>query len=171
MNSIPKHVIRFLLLVILQVLIFNQLDFGFGIHIIILPLFVMLLPFEISILSILTFAFLIGFITDIFSNTYGLHTSSILMMAYFRPILFKKFAPTDGYDPLKEPTIFDMGNRWFLSVFGSLLLIHHFWYFLIEVFRINEFFFILQNTIFSCIISFLMAIVLQILMIKRERKK
>lgn len=171
MNNITKHVIRFLLLVILQVMIFNQLELGFGIHIMILPLFVMLLPFEIGIISILSFAFLIGFIADIFSNTYGLHASSLVMLAYFRPMVFKKFAPTEGYDPLKEATFFDMGNSWFFYVFGSLLLIHHFWYFFIEIFRINELFLILQNTIFSCIVSFLMAIVLQILMIKRGQRK
>jgi hypothetical protein len=171
MNNITKHVFRFLLLAILQVLILNQLEFGFGIHIMILPLFVMLLPFEISIISTMSFAFLIGFITDIFSNTYGLHASSLLMMAYFRPILFKKFAPTDGYDPLKEANIFDMGIRWFFYVFGSLLLIHHFWYFLIEIFRINEFFLILKKTIFSSVISFLLALVIQILIIKKGTQK
>ena len=91
MNLVTKHIIRFIILWILQVLIFNQLEFGFGIHMMIYPLFIMLLPFDLGILSLLLYAFLLGLSIDIFSNTYGLHASSLLMMAYFRPIIFNFF--------------------------------------------------------------------------------
>jgi len=64
-----------------------------------------------------------------------------------------------------------MGGSWFLFTYGNLLLIHHFWFFLIEIFRMNEFFFILQNTLFSVIISFILALVLQTLMIKKVTQK
>jgi hypothetical protein len=167
MNVVTKHIIRFILLWLLQVLIFNQLEFGFGIHMMVYPLFIMLLPFDIGILSLLLYAFLLGLSIDIFSNTFGLHASSLLMMAFFRPIIFNFFAPRDGYDPLKQASIDDMGLRWFILTYGNLLLIHHFWFFLIEIFRMNEFLLILQNTFFSVIISFILAVVLQTLMIKK----
>ena len=109
MNLVTKHIIRFITLWILQVLIFNQLEFGFGIHMMVYPLFIMLLPFDLGILSLLLYAFLLGLSIDIFSNTYGLHASSLLMMAYFRPFIFNFFAPRDGYDPLKQASINDMG--------------------------------------------------------------
>jgi hypothetical protein len=92
-------------------------------------------------------------------------------MAYFRPIIFKFYSPREGYDPLKEPSIVDMGSRWFLLVFGYLLLIHHFWYFLIEIFRIDEFLFILQKTIFSLIASFLLCLLIQTFLIKKSSAK
>ena len=93
MNTLFKNIARFILLALFQVLVFNQLELGYGIHIMIYPLFIMLLPFELGIISLLSLAFLMGFLVDIFSNTYGLHASSLLMMTYFRPRIFKMFSP------------------------------------------------------------------------------
>jgi len=171
MDVIVKHIIRFLLLAILQIFIFNGLEFGYGIHMMLYPLFIMLLPFETGSISLLLLAFLMGFLIDIFSNSYGLHASSLVMMAFFRPIVFKLFSPRDGYDPIKEPSIFDMGGRWFFLVFGNLLLIHHFWFFIIEVFRIDEFPLILQCTLFSLVISCLLSVIIQILILKKVKSK
>lgn len=171
MNTLFKNIARFILLALFQVLVFNQLELGYGIHIMIYPLFIMLLPFEMGIISLLPLAFLMGFIVDIFSNTYGLHASSLLMMTYFRPRIFKMFSPIDGYDPIKEPTFFDMGIRWFFSTFAYLLLIHHFWYFLIEIFRFSEIFSILIKTSLSVLFSFGLTIVIQQLLYKKVKRQ
>ena len=171
MNSLTKNIIRFFVFVVLQALIFNQLEIGYGFHLMIHPLFVMLLPFEMGVISLLGLAFLLGIIIDVFSNTYGLHASSLVMMAYFRPMLFKFYGPREGYDPLKEPNVFDMGNRWFTLVFGFLLLIHNFWFFLVESFQLNQFLFILQKTIFSTVPSFLICLLLQRFLIKKSKTK
>jgi hypothetical protein len=155
----------------IQSLVFNQIELGFGIHMMVHPLFIMLLPFETGIFTLMSLAFVMGLIIDVFSNTYGLHASSLLLMAYMRPVIFKFYGPREGYDPLKEPSLFDMGSRWFLFVFGYLLLIHHFWYFLIEIFRFDQFLLIIQKTVFSVIISFLLCIVLQTFLIKKSKSK
>ncbi len=171
MNTLFKNIARFILLALFQVLVFNQLELGYGIHIMIYPLFIMLLPFEMGIISLLSLAFFMGFLVDILSNTYGLHASSLLMMTYFRPRIFKMFSPIDGYDPIKEPTFFDMGIRWFLSTFAYLLLIHHFWYFLIEIFRFNEIFSILIKTSLSFMFSIGLSIVIQQLLYKKVKRQ
>jgi len=171
MNSITKNSFRFIVFTLSQALVFNQLDIGFGIQLMVCPLFIMLLPFEIGVFPLMGLAFLMGAIIDVFSNTYGLHASSLLMMAYFRPIIFKFYSPREGYDPIKEPSLIDMGGRWFFFVFGYLLLIHNFWYFLIEIFRMDEFLFILQKTALSTIFSFLLILLLQTLLIKKSKTK
>ena len=171
MNNLTKNIIRFIVFAVLQTLIFNQLEIGYGFHLMIHPLFIMLLPFEMGVISLMGLAFLMGIIIDIFSNTYGLHASSLVMMAYFRPLVFKFYGPREGYDPLKEPNVFDMGNRWFTYVFGILLLTHHLWYFLVEIFQFNQVFFILQKTIFSAVPSFLICLLLQSFLIKKSKTK
>jgi len=171
MNVVLKNSIRFVLFVLLQALVFNQIEIGFGIHLMVHPLFIMLLPFETGVFTMMILGFGLGIIIDIFSNTYGLHASSLLLMAYMRPIIFKFYGPREGYDPLKEPSVFDMGSRWFVFVFGYLILLHHFWYFLIEIFRFDQFLLILQKTIFSVIISYLLCIVLQTFLIKKSKAK
>ncbi len=171
MNVAIKIAIRFFLFWIMQVLVFNQLEFGFGIHLMIYPLFIMLLPFDTGIFTLLLLSFGLGILIDAFSNTFGLHTSALVMMAYFRPIIFNLFSQREGYDPLKEPSLFDMGTRWFIFVYGYLLLIHHFWFFLIEIFRFNEILMILQNTILSIIISFIVSLLILTLISKKSKFK
>lgn len=169
MNLIARNSIRFVVIILLQTLVFNQIEIGFGIHLMVQPLFIMLLPFETSVFTLMTLGFTLGLIIDVFSNTYGLNASSLLLMAYLRPIIFKFYGPKEGYDPLKEPSIFDMGGRWFLLVFGVLILLHHFWFFLIEIFRLDQFLLILQKTILSVIISYLLCIILQTFLIKKSK--
>ena len=98
MNQVIKHSIRFVFLALLQALVLNQLEIGLGIQVMVYPLFIFLLPFEFSIIAMLFLAFAMGIVIDSICNTYGLHTSSLLLFTYLRPIIFKMFAPREGYD-------------------------------------------------------------------------
>jgi len=171
MNVVYKHTIRFVIFAFLQALVFNQLNIGFGIHLMIQPLFIMLLPFELTVIPMMGIAFLMGLVIDIVSNTYGLNTSSLVLMAYLRPILFKIYGPREGYDPLKEPTSQDMGANWFTVVYGILLGLHTFWFFLLEIFELGRIGFILQKTIFSGVLSFLLALLIQSFILNSKQKK
>lgn len=171
MNIAIKIAIRFLLLTFIQVLVLNQIEVGFGIQFMIYPLFIFMLPVETNVILLLFAAFAQGFIIDAMSNTYGLHASSLLVFAYFRPIIFKIFAPRDGYDPLLETNLLSMGFGWFLRTFGLLLIMHHFWFFLLEMFKWNEIVFVLQKTGLSSLASFLMCVLLQYLFIRKRQEK
>jgi rod shape-determining protein MreD len=81
MNVVVKNSIRFIVLVLLQAFVFNQIEIGFGIHLMVQPLFIMLLPFETGVITLMILGFTLGLILDIFSNTYGLQASSLLLMA------------------------------------------------------------------------------------------
>tara|TARA_B100000900_G_C20553160_1_gene705628 strand:+ start:947 stop:1294 length:348 start_codon:yes stop_codon:yes gene_type:complete len=112
-------------------------------------------------------ALVLGIAIDATSNTFGLHTSSLLLFAFLRPLIFRVFSPREGYDSLKSPSIFDMGNRWFISTFSILLFSHHLWFFILEAFSFNETLLILQKTILSGVISFVVCVILQTIFIKR----
>jgi len=171
MTNIYKHIIRFVIFTFLQALVFNQLNIGFGIHLMIQPLFIMLLPFELTVIPLMGVAFLMGLFIDIFSNTFGLYSSSLVLLAYLRPVVFKLYGPREGYDPLKEPTSQDMGSGWFSIVYGILLGLHTFWFFLLEIFELGRFGFILQKTILSGALSFLLALLMQSFILNSKQKK
>lgn len=170
MNIIVAYIARFVLFVTLQLLVFSQIELGLGIHLLMCPLYVLLLPFEINIFILLVVAFGMGFILDIFSNTYGLQASSLLLIAYIRPYVFKAFAPRDDYDPLKTPSYVDMGNLWYFSAFGSLLLIHNTWFFLLEAFSFRGILYTIQKIVFSFIFIYLLSLLLQIILVRRSKK-
>ena len=167
MPQLQIYFLRLLLFVFLQAFIFNQLEISPLIHIMVVPLYIFLLPFDRSVISLLFIALILGIGIDTASNTFGLHTSALLLFAYLRPFVFKFFSPRDGYDPLKSPSIFDMGNRWFISSFSVLLIIHHSWFFILEAFSFNEAWLVLQKSILSVGISFVVCVILQTIFIKR----
>ena len=171
MNDILKHSIRFVSIILVQVLILNQIELGFGIQLMIYPLFILLLPVDIGVISLLFISFAMGILIDAFSNTYGLHTSAAVLFAFLRPAVFKLFDTRDGYDVLLETNIFNMGRTWFFKTFGSLLFIHHLWFFLLEVFKLNDFGYTLQKTILSAPLSFAICILLQYLFVKNQASK
>jgi len=169
--AILTHIIRAVLLLIVQVFILNYLPIGYGIHIMIYPLFIFLLPVELNVFYLMLIAFGFGVLIDIPSNTFGMHASAAAMFAYFRPLIFKLFAPRDGYDILTETNLFQMGFGWFLRTFGLLILIHHFWFFLLMIFRLSEILYILQMTGLSTLLSFILCILYQQLFLRKPRKE
>lgn len=171
MNQVVKNILRFLALMVFQVLVLNQIEIGFGIQIMVYPLFILLLPVEMGVSMLLLLAFGLGIMIDAMSNTYGLHASSLLVVAYFRPVIFKLSAPRDGYDPLLETNLHTMGYKWFVKTFGVLLIIHHFWFFLLEIFKLNELIFVFQKTGLSVVLSFSLCILLQYLFMNKSIKK
>ena len=169
MERFYTYFFRFILFVFLQAFIFNQLEISPYVHIMVLPLYILLLPFEVSVIRLLFICFFLGLCVDALSNTYGLHTSSLVFMGYLRPAVFRWFAPRDGYDTIKSPSVFDMGNKWFLLVFGCLLFFHHLWFFILESFSLSELLLILQKTFPSALLSFIVCVILQTLFLKKSK--
>ena len=169
MRLFYAFILRFFLFVFLQAFIFNQLEISPYVHVMISPLYIMLLPFDTPVVRLLLISFFLGLCIDSLSNTFGLHASSLLVFAYLRPLVFRWFSPRDGYDSIKDPSIFDMGNTWFLLVFGTLLFIHHLWFFIMESFSFEELLLILLKTLPSTALSFIVCIILQTLFLKKSK--
>ena len=169
-RGIIFYIILFILVVLAQGLLFDQFEPGWGIHIMIYPMFILLLPFETRPIYLLFYAFLLGLAIDTFTNSFGLHTSSALVLAYFRPQLYALLESRDGYDVGKIATFSDMKRSWFFRAYGFGLLIHHLFFFTLEMFKFSDFFFIIQKTIFSVIASFLMILFIQLIFLNRANK-
>lgn len=171
MGRIIVHSIRFLLFAFFQILVLNNLEIGWGTYPMLYPLFLFMLPFEMTTIPLLLIAFAFGMTIDVFSNTFGLHASSALVFAYFRPQIFKLFAPRDGYENVEEANLYTLGTRMFISTFGLLLLIHHTWFFLIEVFKLNESLLLLRKIGLSVPLSFLFSLIVQLIFVSGRRSE
>jgi hypothetical protein len=170
-NKIAVNIFRFIVLVLLQVLIVRNINFGT--YFIMLPyvLFIISLPFETPRLLILGLSFLLGISIDIFYSTPGLHASACTTMGFARYYVLKFISPREGYDVVVQPTIEDMGLEWFIKYAGVLILVHHFVFFYFEVFRFDEFFRTFLRVILSSIGTFLMVYLIQFLFYTKRFKK
>ena len=169
MNHFVKNTLRLLVFVLAQGLIFGQLSFGYGIHPMIYPLLIILLPFDTRPVILMLLAFLTGIGVDFFMNTFGLHASAAVLIAYLRPSIFKRFAPRDDYDLLKEPTAGELGYAWFIKVSGTIVIIHHLWFFSLEYFKWSAWKEIIMSTLLSSIITLIIFILIQVLFFKKPK--
>ena len=160
-NRLLLNIIRFFTLVLLQILVFNHIQFSRFINPYIYILFILLMPFETpGWLGLLT-GFALGFCIDFASNTLGMHTIATVFMAFMRPYVLNTLAPRDGYESGTYPRIFHYGLPWFAKYSIILIGAHHFVLFYTEIFRFSEFFSTLLRVILSTIFTFIFIIISQ----------
>ncbi len=152
------NILRFLGLVVLQVFILQGLNFGGNsilgyFHIIIYPLFILLLPHDIPNWALILLGFLIGITIDLFYNSIGVHAAASVLTATLRPIILKMQEPNGGYTSGQSPTRYRLGTGPFIRYTSILYGIHLIWYFSMELFTIAYIDQILVRSIISFFIS------------------
>lgn len=148
-----KYLFRFVALILVQVFIFNNIEISGYINPYIYILFLILLPFGTAPALVVLLGFFLGLSIDIFSETLGMHTTATTFIAFSRHYVLKFFAPHDGYGKGTLPRINQYGLPWFIRYTAILVLMHHFFLFYIEMFRMQDFFFTFLRVILSSIFS------------------
>lgn len=166
-NLLVLNIARFILLLFFQVLILNYMELSVYLFPMIYPLFILLLPVDMNRFTIILLALLLGFFIDIFSNTYGLHASAALTLAFVRRPVLKIMEKREGYEPNSEPGL-SFGGIWFFSYCGILILSHHLWFFILEIFRWDMIGFIILKSVLSSVVS--TALIIMILLLFRKTK-
>ena len=155
MNSVfTKYSIRFVILVIFQVTLFNHINFLGYLNPYVYLIFILFFPIKNNRLVFISVCFLLGLTVDMFSDTGGINAAASVFIAYTRP-LFLKFAFGTMYEHsnLKFDNT-DFGNKFiYISI---LVLIHHFILFSLEIFDFSRILIILKKTLFSGVFTILM---------------
>ncbi|HEY0047528.1 MAG TPA: rod shape-determining protein MreD [Flavobacterium sp.] len=159
MNSaVIINIIRFILLLAAQVIIFSNMNFAGFISPFPYILFIILYPVDANKLGLLGAAFALGIIMDMFSNSGGVHAASCLVLAYVRPSIFKfSFGLSYEYQTIRINDVLTPERFSFILI---SVVIHHFVLFVLEVFRISYIWDILLRTIFSTIFTIILSIIL-----------
>jgi len=170
-NDVIRYTLRFIALVLLQVIIVQNIYLGSYILMFPFVLFILLLPFEMPKLLVLVLAFATGLTIDIFYSTAGMQAAACTLMGFSRNYVLRYTSPRGGYEAGLSPTVADMGITWFVTYSAILITLHHFCFFFIEVFRFSEFFKTLLRTFLSAIGTFVFVYILQFLFYKADSKK
>lgn len=169
-NNIARNTLRFILLVLLQVLIVQNIRLGS--YLILLPyiLFILLLPFDMNKLLVLALSFLLGFTVDMFYDTAGMHAAACTLIGFARNYVLRFISPREGYDPSQTPTVEHMGLTWFVTYAGILIFLHHLFFFYLEIFRFGEFFRTLLRVVVSTIGTFTFVYIIQFLFYRGDNR-
>ncbi|MCJ7449790.1 MAG: rod shape-determining protein MreD [Bacteroidales bacterium] len=152
-NNTLRFGLIFILLILFQVLLFNNIQFSGYVNPYVYIMFILLLPIELPAWLLLILSFITGLIIDFFSGSLGMHTASSVLAGFVRPYVLQILSPRDGYEPGSEPSIIIYGFRWFLIYTIIIVLIHHTALFFLEVFRFTEFFRTLLRVLLSSLFS------------------
>lgn len=166
-DIIQRNIIRFFVLIFVQVLIFNNIQIGGYLNPYIYTLFIILMPFETPKVPLLLSAFLIGLSVDIFFNTLGLHAGASVLMAFVRPFVLQYFAPRDGYEVRTFPRIYYYGFLWFLKYSAILLVAHHLFLYFMEAFSFDNFFTTLSRASLNIMLSLFMVVLSQYIVYRK----
>ncbi|OIQ21806.1 MAG: rod shape-determining protein MreD [Flavobacterium sp. MedPE-SWcel] len=159
MNStVISNSIRFIILLALQVVIFNRIDlFGF-----VDPypyiLFILLFPIDGNRSLFLISSFLLGLSVDMFLNSGGAHAAACVTLAYMRPTIFKfSFGISYEYQTIK------VDNKLSYERFSFMLIsivLHHFILFFLEIFRFDLILDILLRIGLSVVFTLILCIII-----------
>lgn len=148
-NTILRFGLIILVLVLLQVLVLNNIEFSGFVNPYIYIMIILLLPNLTPAWLLLLIAFFTGLVIDMFSGSPGMHASATLLAGFSRPYVLKIISPSDGYESGTDLSMAAYGFRWFLLYATIIVLIHHTALFFLEVFRFADFFRTILRILFS----------------------
>lgn len=152
-NTILINIFRFVLLILAQVLIFNNLNFMGFINPMVYVIFFYWYPIKNRRALFMVIAFLLGIIIDIFSDTLALNAIASLTVAYARPVLMR-FCFGVNYE-FQNFSFKNTTNIQRFTLLGLLVLIHHLIFFSLEILSIEHILLILKKVFATGIVTLL----------------
>lgn len=154
-----KYIAMFILLVLLQVLVFNNISFlGYATPFLYIY-FIIKMPIDGSRSLITLLGFALGFVIDIFCNTPGVNAAATTFAAFVNKNIQGLFFMRSDYSD-QEPGWGLLGNA-FIKYTLLLVFIHHFVLILVEAFSFFNIELILLRILSSTILTFLIILALE----------
>jgi rod shape-determining protein MreD len=154
------------MLLAIQIVIFNNMNFLGYISPFPYLLYIILYPVNSNRSGLLISSFLLGITMDMFCNSGGIHATACVILAYYRPYIFKfAFGLSYEYQTIKLNE--SLTPERFSFILVSVIL-HHIILFTLEAFQFKFIWDILLRTLFSSIFTIIISIII-IYIIKPNR--
>lgn len=153
-----RFIFRFIVLFLAQVILFQPMQLMGEVHIQIYLLFPILFPVYYNKTSILVYSFFLGLFIDIVSNTLGIHTSSILLVALLRPLGLTLMS-LKGIETGGEIGWFKISKLKFSIFLFVLTFIHQLYFQLLSnlgFWTLSQLGYVIKNTILSTVVMILL---------------
>ena len=166
-NIVTTNIVRFIVLVLVQALILNNINFLGYINPYIYILFIILFPIKNNRVLVIFLSFLLGLCVDLFLDSGGVHAAACVTIAYIRPLVLKfSFGMIYEHQTIKFSNT-EFGQR--LTYFAIMTFIHHLILFSLEIFNTSKILLILNKTLFSGIFTILLCLLITVLFSKKHK--
>lgn len=166
-NLVASKIASFLLLVLLQGLILNYVNFLGYLNPFVYILFILTYQTNNNRVLFLFFSFLLGLSIDIFSDSGGVHAAASVFLAYARPPILKfSFGMLYDHQGIKFNQS-ELGNFITYVVIG--VIIHHIVLFSLEFFSFSNVLELIKKIVFSSIFSIIICLITHIIFSKKRK--
>lgn len=162
LQTLLQNIFRFIILVLVQVLVLNNIQFLGFINPYIYILFILSLPIRTNRYLVVALGFVLGIIIDIFSNTLGLHAFATVLIAFLRNPLMNLITSFEENADF-EPSLKTFGLTAYLKYVIVLVLLHHFTLFYLEIFSFSLFWTTFYRALLSSLVTILLILGIQLL--------
>ena len=155
-----KYILLLLVFVLLQVLVLNSILFFTYINPYLYLILIISLPSKTPKWFLLTYAFTLGFLIDLFAGTLGFHSTATVFTAFIKPSISKIIIPHNILGDSDEITLNKIGVKSFITLSLIIILIHNNLLFILEHLNINLQ--ILAKIIASSLITLMLILILEL---------
>ena len=159
-NNIIRGILYFVVCVLIQVLILNNIHYLRIATPFLYLYFLLKLPVGISKSSILLISFATGLVIDVFSNTPGMHAAACTFVGFFRAGLIRLFIGKDLLEgAYPSYAVFGIGG--FFRYVTSFVLLHHITLFLVESLTLFDPLYLVLRIFSSTLLSVLLIAIVE----------
>ncbi len=169
MNSriILFNVLRWIVLLFVQIFLLRNIGFYNLSTPFIYILFILVLPFNVPNLLLYILAFATGLTIDAFQDTLGVHAAACVALAFVRILFISVSLNREAVDD-PEPSLGNMGFRWFAFYAILCTLTHHLFVFFLEAFKFSEFSYTLTRSLLSTVFTLFLVILTEFIFHNRK---
>jgi rod shape-determining protein MreD len=155
-----QNIVRFVLLVLFQVLVLNNIEFLGLVNPYLYILFIITLPVRLPNWVSILLSFGTGLLIDTFSNTHGMHAFAAVLIAFLRSGIIDLFITIEeGNNP--SPTFYTFGMNAYIKYVVLMILIYHIAFFTLEAFSFTHLWILMIKIILSSLVTFILIMGLQ----------
>ena len=148
---------RYIIVMLLQVLLFDQLQLWGACHPYIYVLCLLMMPITLTHSLSMIIGAVAGLVMDIFCNSLGVHMAACILIMFIRPYLIG--AIVNDKDRLNEQiSLRSIGMEGLIKYVVILVLVHHLTVFSLAAWSWSHMGFVLLETLISSIVTILITI-------------
>ncbi len=169
-NLVWRNIWRFLLLVLFQLLVLNNIYLGGYVMPMLYVLFILMLPTGMKRIPLLLIAFGTGLLIDIMSNVLGFHALACTVLAMMRIWFADRILTRGEPTVVNTPSIRSVTPQYFVFYLLLMYFVFYLIFYTSELFGARGFGGVLLASICSTLVSTLLAVIYQVIFQKKKEE-
>lgn len=154
-KEILKYLLLFVMLVVVQVVVFNHLClFNVAVPLVFIY-FIIKLPVNLPVNWAMTVSFMLGLMVDIFSNTQGMNALGCTILAALRMPMLRLYFPREEDMTNPEPSLRTLGPGVYMKYLITVVAVYCAMFFLIEAFTFYNWWLMMSRIAASSLLTFI----------------